>query len=107
MRDAANECGLGPLLDEATANLDYATESEIRSSLLDRANRPTTIIIAHRYSMVEFAEHVIVMEAGRIVDEGSPAELISHGGWFARFAAAAGHLPEESVELREEEEADE
>lgn len=148
VRDAANECGLGPLLDrlpdglltevgergtglslgerqrlqiaralvarprvlvldEATANLDYATESEIRSSLLDRANRPTTIIIAHRYSMVEFAEHVIVMEAGRIVDEGSPAELISHGGWFARFAAAAGHLPEESVEPREEEEADE
>ncbi len=83
------------VLDEATANLDYATESEIRSSLLDRADRPTTIIIAHRYSMVEFASHVIVMEGGRILDEGTPQELMARGGWFARFAAAAGHLPEE------------
>jgi ATP-binding cassette subfamily B protein len=94
------------VLDEATANLDYATESEIRASLLDRKDRPTTIIIAHRYSMVEFAAHVIVMEAGRIVDEGSPAALMTRGGWFARFAAAAGHLPEPGAHVPDEEEAD-
>jgi len=75
------------VLDEATANLDYATEAQIRAALLEGAARPTTLVIAHRFSMVEGSDHVIVLEAGRVVDQGTPAELIARGGWFARFAA--------------------
>ena len=78
------------VLDEATANLDYATESEIRSALLTTRGHPTTLVIAHRYSMVENADHIIVLDAGRIVDQGSISELVARGGWFARFAASAG-----------------
>ena len=77
------------ILDEATANLDYATESDIRGSLFAMTARPTTLVIAHRYSMVETADHVIVLDAGRVTEQGSVAELIARGGWFARFAASA------------------
>lgn len=76
------------ILDEATANLDYATESEIRRVLFASGTHPTTLVIAHRYSMVENADYVIVMEAGRIVDQGTVPELIARGGWFASFAAS-------------------
>ena len=77
------------ILDEATANLDYATELEIRTALLRRAFRPTTLVIAHRFSMVEDADQVIVLDAGQVIERGTVAELIAAGGWFAQFAASA------------------
>lgn len=77
------------ILDEATANLDYSTEAEIRRALLENPARPTTLVIAHRFSMVEQADHVIVLDQGVVVDQGSPADLLARGGWFARFAVAA------------------
>jgi ABC-type multidrug transport system fused ATPase/permease subunit len=78
------------ILDEATANLDYATEKDIRTALLHAPNRPTTLVIAHRYSMVEAADHVIVLDGGKVVDQGTPGELIARNRWFAEFAASAG-----------------
>jgi ABC-type multidrug transport system fused ATPase/permease subunit len=78
------------ILDEATANLDYATENEIRHALLNAPGHPTALVIAHRYSMVEGADHVIVMDGGRIVDQGTVPELMARGGWFARFAIRSG-----------------
>jgi ATP-binding cassette subfamily B protein len=78
------------VLDEATANLDYATEAEIRRAIFADGPRPTTLVIAHRYSMVEKADHVVVLDRGRIVEQGAPAELLEAGGWFARFAANNG-----------------
>lgn len=77
------------ILDEATANLDFSTESEIRKALLQRPDRPTTLVIAHRYSMVEDADHVVVIDAGRVVEQGTVEQLIARGGWFAQFAASA------------------
>ncbi|HEY6252635.1 MAG TPA: ABC transporter ATP-binding protein [Candidatus Angelobacter sp.] len=74
------------VLDEATANLDYHTENEIRQALNRLNPRPTTILIAHRYSMVKDADHVIVLDEGAIVEQGTPGELIAAGGWFARLA---------------------
>jgi ATP-binding cassette subfamily B protein len=104
------------ILDEATANLDFATESEIRAALLQRPDRPTTLVIAHRYSMVENADQVVVLDAGRAVEQGTVEELIARGGWFARFAAsahaadaaapdaaAAGDTPDEDVASADDE----
>jgi ABC-type multidrug transport system fused ATPase/permease subunit len=74
------------ILDEATANLDYATEKEIISTIADIRKQNTVIIIAHRYSMVRDADQVIVLEEGEITECGPPAELILKGGWFSEFA---------------------
>jgi ABC-type multidrug transport system fused ATPase/permease subunit len=74
------------VLDEATANLDYATEEEVKKSLGCLPYRPTTLVIAHRYSMVKDADHVIVMDQGRIVEQGAPHQLIAAHGWFANLA---------------------
>jgi ABC-type multidrug transport system fused ATPase/permease subunit len=78
------------VLDEATANLDYATEQEIRGALFAAPGRPTTLVVAHRWSMVERADHVIVLDGGQVAAAGTPAELVAQGGWFAAFAAASG-----------------
>ena len=77
------------ILDEATANLDYSTEQEIRAALLRRPNHPTTLVIAHRFSMVEDADYVYVLDAGRVVEQGTAEVLATSGGWFAKFAASA------------------
>jgi len=77
------------VLDEATANLDYATENEIKDALAAMEHGRTTLIIAHRYSMVRDADHVLVLEAGRLTEHGTPEALIAAGGWFARFASDA------------------
>lgn len=74
------------VMDEATANLDYATELEVKQALAHLRNKPTMMVIAHRYSMVKDADHVIVLDAGQVVEEGSPDELIASGGWFAQLA---------------------
>ena len=73
-------------MDEATANLDYATELEVKQALAHLRNKPTMMVIAHRYSMVKDADHVIVLDAGRVIEEGAPDELIASGGWFAHLA---------------------
>jgi ABC-type multidrug transport system fused ATPase/permease subunit len=77
------------VLDEATANLDYATEEEVKQAMCELRHHPTMIVIAHRYSMIKDADHVIVLEQGRVLEEGSPEELIRTGGWFSLLAAQA------------------
>ena len=100
------------VLDEATANLDYATEEEIRRTIDKIRHKATVIIIAHRYSMVRDADHVIVLAEGRVAEAGSPAALLAADGWFARFAAAteqaepATEVEEDDPEEEEKEEED-
>jgi ATP-binding cassette, subfamily B, bacterial len=77
------------VLDEATANLDYVTEAEVKEALSRLQHHPTTLVIAHRYSMIKDADHVIVLDQGRIVEQGAPSELIAAGGWFSHLAAQA------------------
>ena len=75
------------VLDEATANLDYSTELEVKRALTQLSPRPTTLLIAHRYTMMKDADYVYVLEDGRVMERGTPAELIARGGWFAELAA--------------------
>ena len=97
------------ILDEATANLDYATEAEIRKTIDDIRRSTTILIIAHRFSMVRDADKAIVLDEGQIAEEGTPAELLQNDGWFAHFAAAAEEETEETGEdaSADYEEADE
>ena len=78
------------VLDEATANLDYATELAVKQTLATLRKDRTTIVIAHRFSMVNDADFVFVLESGRVTEAGTPHELITAGGWFAGFASGAG-----------------
>jgi ATP-binding cassette, subfamily B, bacterial len=94
------------VLDEATANLDYATEAEVKRTVEAIRKQNTVIIIAHRFSMVRDADHVIVLEDGKITEEGTPEALIKNGGWFADFSNA-GEEETETEEYEEEEELDE
>ena len=78
------------VLDEATANLDYATETEVKQSLLRLDPRPTTLIIAHRYTMIKEADYVYILRDGQVAEQGTPAELLHAGGWFAELAQQSG-----------------
>lgn len=90
------------VLDEATANLDYNTEAEVKHAIHQLRSTCTIIIIAHRFSMVRDADHVYVLGDGGILEQGTPESLIAAGGWFAAFAHAV-----EDEEESEEEEAEE
>jgi ATP-binding cassette subfamily B protein len=73
------------LLDEATASVDPFTESQIQQALDLIMHHSTAIIIAHRLSTVRSADRILVLRKGRIIEEGSHAELIKHGGHYAEL----------------------
>ncbi len=74
------------LLDEATSALDAESEILVQQGLNAAMQGRTTLMIAHRLSTVQKANRIIVMENGRIVEIGSPAELREQGGLYARLA---------------------
>ncbi|HXJ38790.1 MAG TPA: ABC transporter ATP-binding protein [Bryobacteraceae bacterium] len=82
------------VLDEATANLDYATEAELKLALTRLTPRPTMLVIAHRYTMMRDADYVYIMRDGSVIEEGTPAQLATAGGWYAEMAAQSGETPE-------------
>jgi ABC-type transport system involved in Fe-S cluster assembly fused permease/ATPase subunit len=73
------------VFDEATSSLDSHSEQVILESLSRVARDHTTLVIAHRLSTVVDADSIVVMEAGRIVEQGSHAQLLEHGGLYARL----------------------
>jgi ATP-binding cassette subfamily B protein len=75
------------ILDEATSALDSRTEAAIQDVLDNVAARRTTLMIAHRLSTIVHAEKIIVMEDGKIVEEGSHAQLLAKGGHYATMWA--------------------
>jgi ATP-binding cassette subfamily B protein len=71
------------ILDEATSSLDIPSERLVQRALRTLLARRTAIIIAHRLTTVEIADRVLVLDAGRVVEDGSPAELVGSGGTYA------------------------
>ncbi|MBW0274906.1 ABC transporter [Nocardia sp. MH4] len=76
------------VLDEATSSLDIPGERLVQHALETLLRERTAVIIAHRLSTVAIADRVLVLDAGRIVEDGSPAELIAGRGRFAGLHAA-------------------
>lgn len=76
------------ILDEATASLDLPSERQVQDALQRLLADRTAIIIAHRLSTVAIADRVLVMEHGRVIEDGTPASLIELGGKFASLHRA-------------------
>jgi ATP-binding cassette subfamily B protein len=75
------------ILDEATSSLDVATEREVQAAMAELKWGRTTIVIAHRLSTIREADRILVFNAGRIVEQGKHAELISAHGLYAKLNA--------------------
>ena len=88
------------VLDEATAAVDNETEAAIQRSLMQITANRTTLVIAHRLSTVRHADQIVVMDQGRIVQQGQHHTLLMQGGAYADlWRVQAGLLPGETLAL--------
>jgi ATP-binding cassette subfamily B protein len=76
------------ILDEATSSLDIPSERAVQNGLEQLLGDRTSIMIAHRLATVMIADRVLVVHDGRIVEDGSPRDLIEAGGRFAELYRA-------------------
>ena len=82
------------LLDEATASLDVENETAVQAALSGLIKDKTVLIIAHRMRTVMNADQIVLLSGGRVVEMGSPAELLKKNGLFRHMA----QLQSESME---------
>jgi subfamily B ATP-binding cassette protein MsbA len=76
------------LLDEATSALDNASERAVKDALVELRQNRTVLVVAHRLTTIRDADHIVVMAHGRIVEQGSHAELVDAGGAYAALLAS-------------------
>jgi ABC-type multidrug transport system fused ATPase/permease subunit len=76
------------ILDEATSSLDLPSERLVQHALRTLLRGRTAMIIAHRLSTVDIADRVLVIEAGRVVEDGAPSELREEGGRYGSLHRA-------------------
>ena len=74
------------LLDEATSSLDAESETLVQAALEGLMQGRTTLVIAHRLATVLSCDRILVMDAGRVVEEGTHEKLSAAGGLYARLA---------------------
>ncbi|HHO68157.1 MAG TPA: ATP-binding cassette domain-containing protein, partial [Gammaproteobacteria bacterium] len=86
------------IFDEATSALDYESERVIQHNMAAICKGRTVIIIAHRLSTVRGAQRILVLERGRLVEQGSHAELIERNGRYARLHALQAGPPAQAME---------
>ena len=77
------------LLDEATSALDNRTERLVQQALENLRAERTCFVIAHRLSTVRQADRILVLDHGRLIEQGSHHELLSHGGAYAKLCEAS------------------
>jgi ABC-type transport system involved in Fe-S cluster assembly fused permease/ATPase subunit len=88
------------IFDEATSALDSANERAIQAELSSAAKGKTALVIAHRLSTVVDAHQIVVLEHGRVAERGTHAELLAHGGLYARmWRLQQSKTPEAGAEL--------
>jgi ATP-binding cassette, subfamily B, bacterial len=74
------------LLDEATSALDAESETLVQTALEELMKHRTTLVIAHRLATVLSCDRILVMDQGKIVEQGTHASLVAQGGLYARLA---------------------
>ena len=79
------------LLDEATASLDVENETKVQGALSRLLAGKTVLVIAHRMRTVAGADHIVVLENGRVAEQGTPAELMGKGGLYRRMVELQSH----------------
>ncbi|WP_018142142.1 MULTISPECIES: lipid A export permease/ATP-binding protein MsbA [unclassified Thioalkalivibrio] len=91
------------ILDEATSALDSESEQKIQDALERLMENRTTLVIAHRLSTIESADHIVVLDRGRIVEAGSHAQLLEHNGHYAALQKTQFEEPPETSETQDDE----